>query len=112
MKVPTSSREKPKVIWVRSFVPKEKNSAARAILSAVSAARGISIMVPNLYSRNCWVDASTSALILSQIALWKLSSRAEIVTGIMISGIGRRPSFWSSAVAVKMALYWVSAIRG
>ena len=28
-KVPTSSRLKPKVIWVRSLVPKEKNSASR-----------------------------------------------------------------------------------
>ncbi len=27
----TSSREKPQTVWVRSFVPKEKNSAASAI---------------------------------------------------------------------------------
>jgi len=32
---------------VRSLVPKEKNSAAAAISSAVRAARGISIIVPN-----------------------------------------------------------------
>src|SRR5258708_20370621 len=44
-----SSREKPNVVWVRSLVPKEKNSASCAISPAVSAARGISIMVPNLY---------------------------------------------------------------
>ena len=42
----TSSREKPQVIWVRSLVPKEKNSAASAIWPAVSAARGTSIIVP------------------------------------------------------------------
>ena len=42
----TSSREKPQVIWVRSFVPKEKNSALPAIGPAFSAARGTSIMVP------------------------------------------------------------------
>ncbi len=41
-----SSREKPKPIWVRSLVPKEKNSQGTAILSAVMQARGISIMVP------------------------------------------------------------------
>ena len=46
MNEPMSSREKPKVIWVRSLVPKEKNSASSAIWSAVSAARGISIIVP------------------------------------------------------------------
>ena len=35
-----SSRLKPKVICVRSLVPKRKNSASSAIWSAVSAARG------------------------------------------------------------------------
>ena len=45
-----SSRLKPKVIWVRSLVPNEKNSASSAILSAVRAARGTSIMVPIRYS--------------------------------------------------------------
>ena len=38
--LPASSRVKPKVIWVRSLVPKEKNSASLAISSAVRAARG------------------------------------------------------------------------
>ena len=41
-----SSRENPNVIWVRSLVPNEKNSATPAIASATSAARGVSIMVP------------------------------------------------------------------
>ena len=41
-----SSRLKPKVIWVRSLVPNEKNSATSAIFAACRAARGISIMVP------------------------------------------------------------------
>ena len=45
-----SSRLKPNVIWVRSFVPNEKNSASSAIWSAVRAARGTSIMVPIWYS--------------------------------------------------------------
>ena len=34
------------MVWVRSLVPKEKNSAASAICPAVSAARGSSIIVP------------------------------------------------------------------
>src|SRR5580658_10456313 len=46
MRPSTSSREKPKVIWVRSLVPKEKKSATSAISPANSAARGVSIMVP------------------------------------------------------------------
>ena len=45
-KRPASSRERPSTVWVRSLVPKEKNSAERAISAAVSAARGSSIMVP------------------------------------------------------------------
>ena len=44
--LPASSRLTPSVICVRSLVPKLKNSATSAISSAVSAARGISIMVP------------------------------------------------------------------
>jgi len=45
-KVAASSREIPYVVCVRSFVPKEKNSASSAIDPAVSAARGNSIIVP------------------------------------------------------------------
>ena len=37
------------VVCVRSLVPKLKNSASFATWSAVSAARGISIMVPTMY---------------------------------------------------------------
>ena len=44
--LPASSRLTPNVICVRSLVPKLKNSATSAISSAVSAARGISIIVP------------------------------------------------------------------
>src|SRR5439155_2163013 len=43
-----SSRLYPNVVCVRSFVPKEKNSACRASASAASAAGRSSIMVPNL----------------------------------------------------------------
>ena len=47
--MPTSSREKPNVIWVKSLVPNEKNCASCAIWSAVNAPRGTSIMVPTRY---------------------------------------------------------------
>ena len=46
---PASSLEIPAPIWVKSFVPKEKNSApASTILSATIVALGTSIMVPTL----------------------------------------------------------------
>ena len=41
-----SSRLNPYVVWVKSFVPKLKNSACSAISSAVRHALGSSIMVP------------------------------------------------------------------
>ena len=49
MNLPASSRENPRVICVRSLVPKLKNSASGAISSAVSAPRGTSIIVPIWY---------------------------------------------------------------
>ena len=47
---PASSRDRPNTVCVRSLVPKLKKSATSAILSAISAARGSSIIVPTLYS--------------------------------------------------------------
>jgi hypothetical protein len=44
--LPASSREMPSVVWVRSFVPKLKNSASLGELAATMAARGSSIIVP------------------------------------------------------------------
>jgi len=65
-----SSRLKPNVIWVRSFVPKLKNSAVSAIRSAVRAARGISIIVPTMYFtldlRSLMMRLAVSRMILSQ----------------------------------------------
>ena len=51
MRASTSSRLNPKVICVRSLVPKEKKSATSAISSARTAARGVSIMVPMVTAR-------------------------------------------------------------
>jgi hypothetical protein len=45
-KLAASSRLMPKAVWVRSLVPKEKNSAVSAISAARNDARGSSIMVP------------------------------------------------------------------
>ena len=62
----TSSREKPQVIWVRSLVPKEKNSAASAICPAVIAARGTSIIVPISAGNSTPVCSATSARTLTR----------------------------------------------
>lgn len=61
--------EIPKVVCVRSLVPKEKNSAASAITCARSAARGNSIMVPVRYSSVMPVSSATSAATVSMTAL-------------------------------------------
>src|SRR5262245_19952961 len=60
MTFPASSREKPNAVWVRSFVPKEKNSAVSASSSATTAARGSSIIVPSVYSTFTPDSANTS----------------------------------------------------
>ena len=46
--IAASSRDMPKVVCVRSLVPKEKNSAASAMSPARNAARGNSIIVPTV----------------------------------------------------------------
>ncbi len=85
----TSSREKPQVIWVRSLVPKEKNSADLAISPAVSAARGSSIMVP---ISGVHVDAGLLLDLgqhLGSVASRAISSSCtDAISGIMISGCG------------------------
>ena len=86
----TSSRQKPQVIWVRSLVPKEKNSAAFAISCAVTAARGSSIIVPT------WWGTRASLLPdvvgdLGDLALHEVEPVTEATSGIIISGRGRRP---------------------
>src|SRR5689334_23630060 len=58
----TSSREKPQVICVRSFVPKEKNSALAAIGPALRAARGTSIIVPIIVCTPVPVDRKSTRL--------------------------------------------------
>ncbi len=70
--VSASSREMPNVVCVRSLVPNEKNSASRAMSSAVSAARGISIIVPNWYFTRTPCSFITARASSSRIALLDL----------------------------------------
>ena len=81
-----SSRENPNVVCVRSFVPKEKNSASSAISPAVSAARGISIIVPNLYGTLTPASFCTASATGFSSAWTARSSATVPASGIMISG--------------------------
>src|ERR1700756_49296 len=99
-KLAASSRLMPNVVWVRSLVPNEKNSAVSAISAARSAARGSSIMVPTMYS-SFWPDIwLTSAATWSTTTFIRSSSFLVAINGIMISGITVLPAFfWTSATA-------------
>jgi hypothetical protein len=90
--LPASSRLKPQPICVRSFVPKEKNSAVSAILSAVTAARGISIIVPTRYSMRSPRSAKTFSAISRMTFSWLSSSPLMPTSGTMISGWTSMPS--------------------
>ena len=106
MRPSTSSREKPKVICVRSLVPKEKKSATSAISPARRAARGVSIIVPMVTSSlpRLAVPALapldglgagsllTSATASSTQPRASASSSRVTVRGIMISTMGCPPS--------------------
>ena len=81
-----SSREKPNVSCVRSFVPNEKNSASSAISSAVTAPRGTSIIVPTRYLILTPCSFITAAATRSTTAFWSRSSFTCPTSGIMISG--------------------------
>ena len=110
--LPASSREKPKVSWVRSLVPNEKNSASRATWPAVTAARGTSIMVPTRYSiLTPWSVMTSSATRRTTAAWWRNSSTCP-TSGIMISGITLMPRFVTSQAASKMARACISVISG
>ena len=89
-----SSRLRPKVVWVRSLVPNEKNSAVSAISPARSAARGSSIMVPTRYS-SFWLDELLTSSATRSITTFMRSSSFFVATsGIMISGITVLPAFF------------------
>jgi hypothetical protein len=73
------------VICVRSLVPKEKNSAWRPMLSATSAARGVSIIVPAGSAMVSPRSAKTVGATARMTAAWALNSRTVPTSGTMIS---------------------------
>ena len=101
--VSASSREMPKVVWVRSLVPKEKNCALRAISPAVRAARGISIIVPNWYFTRTPCSFITARASSSRIASSTISSLLCAMSGIMIFGCTLMPSRLHRQAASMMA---------
>src|ERR1700741_2912680 len=108
----TSSREKPNVVCVRSFVPNEKNSASLAISSATSAARGNSIIVPTMYSTLVPFSLNTSSATRRTIAAWFAISFTVATKGIITSGSTFTPFFATSTAASKIARACISVISG
>ena len=102
----TSSREKPHVVCVMSFVPKEKNSAASAIRPAVRAARGSSIIAPIGTLSTTPSRSPISLRISSAWSRTRWSSITEATSGTMISACGSPPAFIRSATASATARTW------
>ena len=67
-------------------MPNEKKSACSAILSATSAARGTSIIVPTEYGTFRPVSVSTCSATRTVISRVSFISATVPVSGIMISG--------------------------
>jgi hypothetical protein len=103
----------PNAVWVRSLVPKLKNSASQATSPAVSAARGISIMVPTMYFSPVMLFFSrTSLATFTTISFWLASSVALPTSGIMTSGITLMPFFFTATATSKIARACISVISG
>ena len=96
-----SSREKPSVVCVRSFVPKEKKSACSAISSARTHARGSSIIVPTRYSISRAACSSSADGRSSVSSRRRRSSSAKPTSGCMISTSGASPVRSSTASAAR-----------
>mmetsp|Transcript_16591 Transcript_16591/g.40525 ORF Transcript_16591/g.40525 Transcript_16591/m.40525 type:complete len:446 (+) Transcript_16591:553-1890(+) len=109
---PTSSREYPNVICVRSLVPKLKKSATLAISPAMSAARGISIIVPTRNSILSLRSANTSSATRRTSPAWCSSSGTDPTRGTMMSGIGLPPAAFTLSAASMMARACISVISG
>ena len=84
-------------------MPKEKNSADLAISPAIIAARGTSIIVPIMVCTWTPVSSSTSASTFAVASRAISISCTDAVSGIMTSGFGSLPAFFSSAAACAIA---------
>jgi hypothetical protein len=83
--LPASSRLKPKVIWVRSLVPKEKNSASLAIGRRSRGAGHLDHGADKVLHGQAALGDRLSATVVDEL-LDEASSRRMPTSGIMISG--------------------------
>ena len=103
----------PKVVCVKSFVPKLKNSACLDISSALIAALGSSIIVPTKKFSFVLVLFSTSFATLITNSFIIFISASVDTKGIIISGIiDFILSFLHSTNAWKIAVHCISYISG
>ena len=91
-KRPASSRLTPKVVWVRSLVPKLKNSASLGDVAGAQARRGAARSSCRPDSRRfCAAPRTRPAAVRSISARMIVSSARVATSGTMISGIGASP---------------------
>ena len=111
--LPASSREKPKVIWVRSLVPKQKKSASLGSHQQSELLWGLdhgTYFVLHIYTGSCNLSISC----LDNYLLNELSSFTSHTRGIMISGSTFQSgcAFLTSIAARITALVCILAISG
>ena len=95
-------------------MPKQKNSASCAMTSAVSAALGISIIVPTSYFNSTPAAAISAFAVSTTIFLTNFSSLSSPINGIIISGtIFQSECFFCTLIAARMtAFVCIFAISG
>ena len=92
-----------RVYWVRSLVPREKNSTSSASSSARRTAAGVSTMMPISTLPMATPRSSSSARHSSKISLASRTSRTEMIMGNMTETVPK-------ALARRMARSWVLKI--
>ena len=94
------------------MVPKLKNSASSAILSAKSAALGISIIVPTSYFKSIPDSFIIASAVWQTMFLTYFNSFTSPTRGIIISGVTSIPFLDTLIAASITALVCILAISG
>ena len=112
-KEPESSRLMPSVVWVRSFVPKLKNSASLAISSATRrGARNFDHRADQIIELRLLLFRHFARRRDARSRFGILAHCGNPTSGIMISGRTFMPFFCTSAAASKTARACISEISG
>ena len=93
-------------------MPNEKNCACAPMLSAISAARGVSIIVPSRYSISAPRSANTVAAVARMTFACALNSRTVPTSGTMISARTSKPCAFMLSAASMIARVCISVISG